>query len=203
MSVPLLQRLKDNWRARESTDLSIMILKLALLHKVLKIQTTTISDLYPACPANLRKVRVKVPKKNFEVHELRAQVDKADFLDVVAMKLQEGHWALLGVGNDAAVDSWLVLEKEDSTLFILQIQSKKRAGTSPSLTSASLAEEAAKAYRVPKQKGTSAFFYVTDQPLPVKKPLKRPYNPQTIVIDPSKHQQFYASAYPLKVALQE
>lgn len=129
-AVPLIRRLNDDWRSREITDLSIIVLRILVLRQILHVDKISISDLYPGLKDSQFADRiVKVPKTGFRVQSKGKQLSAQQFAELLNDP-DRADFAFIGPGNKGA-DSWIFLEFADDCphrYLIIQFESKSRQG---------------------------------------------------------------------------
>lgn len=162
--LPLLNRLSDDWRSRELTDVSILVAKLFFWHDVLLQPVVSLRELVGDINVGAHEMSLCVPEGNFAVCDVSSQLTQPAEVQSMVNNM-DTQWAFQGPGNFCP-DSWLLLRRSDATqseshsVVAIWIQSKKRQAPS-SMQSAKLGEEAAKMLHIPGV--DNLMVYVTDQ----------------------------------------
>mmetsp|Transcript_28609 Transcript_28609/g.62959 ORF Transcript_28609/g.62959 Transcript_28609/m.62959 type:complete len:796 (+) Transcript_28609:220-2607(+) len=187
-SVPLFRLVIGEWRSRELTDVSMLVLKMQFLSEVLH---TTEVQLEMLVPGASEDITLKVPQKHFKVSSVDKQLRKGD-LQALATKARQGDpWAFVGPGNSGP-DGWVLLESTDGTPFVLYVQSKQRQNDEL-VGRRALQEEAAKCKRL---KGSKCYLvYVTDQrPRPEHASPLCIQDMPAVVVGPDSHTSYYSTS---------
>lgn len=94
----LLTKMIDNWQKGESTDASIVVLKLTLLRNVLQQDTDLLEDLHEETQdKEIGEADVKVPKEEFQLYEETKQIKKTELLAHCDSKIRWLYPDILGL----------------------------------------------------------------------------------------------------------
>jgi len=105
-----LQNLQLQWRDQERTDISVLVLKLQLLHCVRKEDNVTLARLFEQMAGEpYGDIRLEVPTSNFSPVTVNFHLTNKEFLKLSEKAALGGDWAFLGPGNNGP-DSWLMLK---------------------------------------------------------------------------------------------
>lgn len=198
-AVPLLDRISDDWRSREVTDCSLIVLRLMVLRKVLHVDKIRLGELYPFLESSrYSQQMIKVPEKGFEIAAQGTQLSHKEFSQLLKDPKRQA-FAYVGPGNYKS-DSWVFLKLSDGRWLVLQFESKKRKpGTT--ISAAEVDAEFSKTFRLPTD-SLGINLYVTDQiPDEAVPEIKKKGKKDNVLLGPSQHSQFYSLAYFIKAML--
>ena len=125
IEVPLLTKLLDSWESREKTDSRLIILRAYLHRKVYGRAWCRIEELYPFLRGMEQgRTVIKIPEANFSLHSLNHQFSAdRSFVRQLQKLFENGVWATINVGNSPTFDSFVLLEKQQGGLLLVQVQS--------------------------------------------------------------------------------
>lgn len=131
-ALPLVRRLSDDWRSREVTDCSIVVLRILALRDILHVSKISIEDLYPGlADSRYAGWEVLVPQGGYSPEPVQKQLSGQQFAQLMKEPARKA-FAFIGPGNKGS-DSWIFLEiapgqrqPAKNKWLIVQFESKSR-----------------------------------------------------------------------------
>lgn len=97
LPTPLYTFLRDDWRSREETDLTMIMLRLYMLRTVVGETEVVLQSLLPFLESSrLSQTRVKIPLSGYQILRLQHQLDQQQFELMMRDRLAS-QWAFLAV----------------------------------------------------------------------------------------------------------
>ena len=191
-AVPLLERISDDWRSREITDCTMVVLRLLVLKKVLHVDKIKLRELYPFLAGSAYSEHmVLVPDEGFRIAAESKQLSNSEFSQLLNDPDRQA-FAYIGPGNYKS-DSWVFLKLGTGEWLVLQFESKSRKPGS-TVTAKAVSTEFSKVFKLPNR-SLGISLYVTDQlPKDAVPEIERKGKKENFFLPPCHHDKFYGLA---------